>query len=129
MTHTPPRTPSLFFLCVVWGGGTPGPLGPCFVTADEIPNPQVLRCSTKVNGEVRQDSNTADMIFTVAECIAWLSTEMTLAPGTVILTGTPEGVGAGKTPPIWLVAGDKVECAIEGIGAITNRVAKAPGAK
>lgn len=81
------------------------------------------------NGEVRQNSNTADMIFKVAECIAWLSTDMTLAPGTLILTGTPEGVGAGMEPPKWMVAGDVVECEIEGLGVLSNTVVAKGSAK
>ena len=83
---------------------------------------QALRCSTRVNGETRQDSSTSDMIFGVREIIEWLSTEMTLLPGAVILTGTPSGVGVGFAPPKWLKEGDVVECEIERIGEIRNRM-------
>jgi|TARA_B110000208_G_scaffold30453_1_gene40077 2-keto-4-pentenoate hydratase/2-oxohepta-3-ene-1,7-dioic acid hydratase in catechol pathway/L-rhamnose mutarotase len=102
------------------------PLGPVFVSSAAIADPQNLSCKTRVNGETRQDSNTSDMIFTVARIVEWLSTDMTLLPGTVILTGTPEGVGAGKTPPVWLVEGDVVECEIESIGILRNCVTRAP---
>ena len=86
-----------------------GPLGPFLVTADEIPNPQNLPLSLKVNGEVRQNSNTSDMIFSVAEIVAHLSLFMTLLPGDVIVTGTPEGVGLGMKPPTFLKRGDVME--------------------
>jgi 2-keto-4-pentenoate hydratase/2-oxohepta-3-ene-1,7-dioic acid hydratase in catechol pathway len=98
------------------------PLGPVLVTADEIPNPNALRISTRLNGEVVQDSNTSDMIFDVPHIIAFLSGSTTLLPGTVILTGTPEGVGMARTPPRWLEPGDEVSIDIEGIGTLTNSV-------
>ena len=98
------------------------PLGPCLVTADEIPDPQVLRIRTAVSGEAMQDSNTGDMIFSVARLISFLSGSTTLHPGTVILTGTPPGVGMGRKPPRWLRPGDKVTVEIEKIGALTNPV-------
>ncbi|MBL1217475.1 MAG: fumarylacetoacetate hydrolase family protein [Planctomycetes bacterium] len=98
------------------------PMGPCLVTPDEVPDPQALRLTTTLNGEVMQDSNTGDMIFNVAELIAFLSQGTTLMPGTVILTGTPSGVGFARTPPVWLKDGDVVECQVEGIGAVCNRV-------
>lgn len=102
------------------------PLGPCVVTADEIPDPQKLRIQTRINHEVFQSSSTADMIFTVAEIIAFFSASTTLLPGTVILTGTPEGVGMARVPPRWLQAGDRVEVEIERIGILRNCVAEEP---
>lgn len=98
------------------------PLGPALVTPDEIPDPNALRILTRLNGEIVQDSNTADMIFDVRQIIAFLSGSTTLLPGTVILTGTPEGVGMARTPPRWLTPGDEVTIEIEKIGALTNRV-------
>ncbi|HXT08833.1 MAG TPA: fumarylacetoacetate hydrolase family protein [Roseiarcus sp.] len=86
-----------------------GPLGPYLVTADEIANPQDLPVSLKVNGVMRQNSNTSDMIFSVAEIVAHLSLFMTLLPGDVIVTGTPEGVGLGMKPPVFLKRGDVME--------------------
>ncbi len=86
-----------------------GPLGPYLVTADEIANPQNLPVSLKVNGVMRQNSNTSDMIFSVAEIVAHLSLFMTLLPGDVIVTGTPEGVGLGMKPPQFLKRGDVME--------------------
>jgi 2,4-diketo-3-deoxy-L-fuconate hydrolase len=86
-----------------------GPLGPVLVTADEIPDPQKLPVSLKVNGVVRQNSSTSDMIFSVAEIVAHLSLFMTLLPGDVIVTGTPEGVGLGMKPPVFLKRGDVME--------------------
>ena len=86
-----------------------GPLGPYLVTADEIANPQDLPVSLRVNGEMRQNSNTSDMIFSVADIIAHLSLFMTLLPGDVIVTGTPEGVGLGMKPPLFLKRGDVME--------------------
>lgn len=98
------------------------PLGPVLVTADEIPDPNALQIQTRVNGETLQSSNTLDMIFNCREIIASLSANMTLLPGTVILTGTPEGVGMGRTPQRWLVVGDVCEIEIEKIGVLTNHV-------
>ena len=98
------------------------PLGPVLVTPDEIPNPNALRISTKVNGETLQDSSTGDMIFDVPALIEFLSGSTTLLPGTVILTGTPQGVGMARTPPRWLQPGDTVAVEIEKIGALTNPV-------
>ena len=86
-----------------------GPLGPWLVTADEIPDPQTLPLTLAVNGAVRQKSNTSDMIFTVAEIIAHISEFMTLLPGDIIVTGTPEGVGAARKPPQFLKRGDVME--------------------
>lgn len=98
-----------------------GPVGPCVVTADEI-DPQNLRISSAVNGEVRQDSNTSDMIFTVAQIIADLSRHMTLMPGDIIFTGTPQGVmhGYPADQKNWLKPGDRVEVTIENIGTLHN---------
>jgi 2-keto-4-pentenoate hydratase/2-oxohepta-3-ene-1,7-dioic acid hydratase in catechol pathway len=98
------------------------PLGPQIVLAKDIPDPQALRMRTILNGEVKQDSSTADMIFSVAECIAFASQSTTLVPGTVILTGTPDGVGMNLSPQRYLKDGDIVTCEIEGIGSLTNSV-------
>jgi 2-keto-4-pentenoate hydratase/2-oxohepta-3-ene-1,7-dioic acid hydratase in catechol pathway len=98
------------------------PLGPCLVTTDEISDPQRLAIKTTLNGEVVQSSNTSDMIFDVISLVAFLSGSTTLPAGTVILTGTPSGVGMARTPPRWLRAGDEVVVAIEGIGALKNPV-------
>jgi 2-keto-4-pentenoate hydratase/2-oxohepta-3-ene-1,7-dioic acid hydratase in catechol pathway len=98
------------------------PLGPAIVTKDEIPDPQSLSIRTRVNGDVLQDWTTADMIFGVAELIEFLSGSTTLLPGTVILTGTPHGVGVARTPPRWLLAGDEVSIEIDGIGTLSNPV-------
>lgn len=98
------------------------PLGPCLVTTDEITNPNKLQIKTTVNGEVRQDWNTDDMIFDVPTLIEFLSGSTTLYPGTLILTGTPHGVGMASVPPQWLKAGDTVTIEIEKIGKLTNPV-------
>lgn len=98
------------------------PLGPWIVTADEIPDPQNLAIRCRVNGETLQDSNTAHMIFGVAELIAYCSRFMTLEVGDIIATGTPPGVGFSRTPPIYLVNGDTCEIDIEKIGVLTNPV-------
>ncbi|MDX6766444.1 MAG: fumarylacetoacetate hydrolase family protein [Candidatus Methylacidiphilales bacterium] len=102
------------------------PLGPWIVTRDEIPNPNQLRLQTRVNGETLQDSNTADMIFDVPALIEFLSGSTTLAPGTVILTGTPSGVGMAREPKRWLLPKDRVEIEIEQIGVLENPVAEEP---
>jgi len=99
------------------------PLGPCLVTADEIPDPQTLRIKCILNGKVMQDTNTSDMIFSVAEIIEFLSSCMTLLPGTVILTGTPSGVGFVRNPPVFLQPGDTTELTIDHIGTLSNPVA------
>lgn len=99
------------------------PMGPCLVTGDEIPDPQTLRIRGLVNGQVMQDSSTSNMLFDVRTLIAFLSGSTTLLPGTVILTGTPEGVGAARTPPVWLKAGDIVAVEIEKIGTLVNPAA------
>lgn len=104
---------------------THGPIGPWIVTADEIADPHALRLRCLVNGEVRQDSDTSQMIFNIWKQIAYLSTAFTLEPGDLIATGTPEGVGVGMDPPKFLHPGDVVRCEIDGVGAIENRVAAA----
>ncbi len=103
------------------------PLGPCLVTADEMPDPSGKRITTTVNGEVLQDSNTSDMIFDIPTLIEFYSGSSTLLPGTVIITGTPQGVGMARTPPRWLKDGDEVTIEIEGIGALRNPVVAEAG--
>ena len=98
------------------------PFGPCIVTADEIPDPQDLDLWLTVNGVEKQRSNTAKMLFKVDELIADLSRVMTLEPGDIIATGTPEGVGAGRNPQEWLWPGDTVVACVEGIGTIRHPV-------
>lgn len=98
------------------------PLGPCLVTADEIPDPNALRIKTTLNGQVMQDATTADMIYNVPALIASLSSTMTLRPGAVVLTGTPSGVGMGRTPQVWLKPGDRISVEIEKIGRLENAV-------
>jgi 2-keto-4-pentenoate hydratase/2-oxohepta-3-ene-1,7-dioic acid hydratase in catechol pathway len=100
------------------------PLGPCLVTKDEIPNPNHLHIQTEINGTLYQDSNTANMIFPVPHLVSHLSQSMTLLPGTVILTGTPEGVGFTRHPPIFLKEGDRVTISIEKIGQLSNPVVR-----
>lgn len=100
------------------------PMGPWLVTADEIPDPQRLTLHSRVNGEVMQSASTAQMIFPVARIIAILSTYLTLEPGDIIATGTPSGVGFARNPPRFLAAGDVVECEIEGIGKLVNRIVR-----
>jgi 2-keto-4-pentenoate hydratase/2-oxohepta-3-ene-1,7-dioic acid hydratase in catechol pathway len=117
---------------IKWGSGqwsrgktfdTFCPLGPCLVTADEIPDPQTLGIRTIVNGETVQDWTTNDMIFSVAQLIEFLSASNTLPAGTVILTGTPHGVGMAAKPPRWLKPGDNVTVEIDRIGRLSNPVA------
>ena len=98
------------------------PLGPALVTREEIPDPNALKIRTVLNGQVMQDWNTNDMIFNVAALIEFLSGSTTLLPGTVILTGTPHGVGMAQKPPRWLKPGDNVTIEIEKIGALQNSV-------
>lgn len=101
-----------------------GPIGPWIVTADELPpGANGLRIRTILNGEVMQDDNTAGMIFSVARIVSLLSEVMTLEPGDLIPTGTPSGVGAGRTPRVFLKPGDTITVDIEGIGALTSPVA------
>jgi 2-keto-4-pentenoate hydratase/2-oxohepta-3-ene-1,7-dioic acid hydratase in catechol pathway len=117
-----------------WGGGqwcrgksfdTFCPLGPVIVTADEIPNPNALKIQTILNSNIVQDWNTNDMIFDVPALISFLSQSTTLIPGTVILTGTPHGVGMAAKPPRYLRPGDTVSISLENIGTLTNPVVAA----
>ncbi len=112
--------------CQGKGFDTFAPLGPVLVTRDEIPNPNALRIRTILNGETMQDWNTDDMIFDVPAIIEFLSASKTLLPGTVILTGTPHGVGFARNPPVWLQPGDVVTVDIENIGTLTNPVIEEP---
>lgn len=114
-----------------WGGGqwcrgktfdTFCPLGPCLVTADDIPQPNDLAIRTILNGQVMQDGTTGDMIFDVPRLIEFLSGSTTLRPGTVILTGTPHGVGFARRPPVYLQPGDEISVQIDPIGRLTNPV-------
>lgn len=98
------------------------PFGPAIVSPSVIDDPQKLRISTKVNGEVRQDMGTQDMIFGVAETVSFLSRGTTLLPGDLIFTGTPQGVAMGMREPRWLRDGDVVEVGLEGVGTCRNRV-------
>jgi 2-keto-4-pentenoate hydratase/2-oxohepta-3-ene-1,7-dioic acid hydratase in catechol pathway len=98
------------------------PLGPVLVTKDEIPNPNSLKIKTTLNGQIMQDWNTDDMVFDVPTLIEFLSASKTLLPGTIILTGTPHGVGFARTPPVFMKAGDTVSIEIEKIGTLTNPV-------
>ncbi|MEO0820077.1 MAG: fumarylacetoacetate hydrolase family protein [Pseudomonadota bacterium] len=104
-----------------------GPTGPWLVTTDEIPDPQALGCRTTVNGEVRQDSHTSDMIFPIAEIVSYMSRFMRLVPGDLIATGTPEGVILGHNPQVWLKPGDEVVLTIDGLGEQRQRIVDYPG--
>ena len=114
--HTPTFTMGKSF-------DTHGPIGPWIVTAEDVPDPHNLDLRAYVNGELRQQSNTRQMIHNIWAQIAYLSTAFTLDTGDLIATGTPEGVGIGRDPPVFLKPGDVVRCEIDGIGAIENRVA------
>ncbi|HXZ62228.1 MAG TPA: fumarylacetoacetate hydrolase family protein [Acidimicrobiales bacterium] len=103
---------------------THAPCGPELVTGDELGDPGSLGLRTWVNGELRQDASTADMIFGCAAMIEYLTSAFPLEPGTVIATGTPAGVGAGFSPPRFLAAGDTVRIEIEGVGELSNPVAQ-----
>ncbi|UCH98335.1 MAG: fumarylacetoacetate hydrolase family protein [Candidatus Aminicenantes bacterium] len=98
------------------------PLGPWLVTKDEIPDPHNLSIQAEINGKIYQDSNTSDMIFDVPAIVSNLSQSITLFPGTVILTGTPHGIGFTRIPPVFLKPGDQVTIKIEQIGELTNPV-------
>jgi len=98
------------------------PSGPWITTADSVPEPQALAVKTLVNGEVRQNSSTSEMLFPIDHLIHFLARGMTLEPGDVLLTGTPHGVGFVMDPPRFLQAGDVVECEVEGLGQLRNRV-------
>src|ERR1700731_4401507 len=104
------------------GFDTFAPMGPAIVTKDEIPNPNSLRIGTRVNSKTRQSSNTSDMLFDIPTLVEFLSGSTTLYAGTVILTGTPEGVGMALDPPQYLAPGDFVEIEIEKIGVLSNPV-------
>jgi 2-keto-4-pentenoate hydratase/2-oxohepta-3-ene-1,7-dioic acid hydratase in catechol pathway len=114
--HTPTFTMGKSF-------DTHGPIGPWIVTAENVPDPHNLDLRTYVNGELRQQSNTQQMIHNIWAQIAYLSTAFTLETGDLIATGTPEGVGISRDPPLFLKSGDVVRCEIDGIGVIENRVA------
>ena len=107
---------------------THGPIGPWIVTPDEVADPQSLRLSTIVDGEVRQDATTAEMIFDIPTLIEHLSTAFTLLPGTVIATGTPEGVGVYREPRAMLQPGQTVQVVVEGVGTLENPVIAEPDA-
>jgi 2-keto-4-pentenoate hydratase/2-oxohepta-3-ene-1,7-dioic acid hydratase in catechol pathway len=98
------------------------PIGPALVPASEIPDPQALRLKTILNGEVVQEAPTSDMIFSVAQIVAFVSEAITLEPGDLILTGTPAGVGIFRDPELLLQPGDEVTVEIEGLGTLTNPV-------
>ncbi len=102
------------------------PLGPSLVTKEDIPDPHTLRIQTILNGQSMQDWNTNDMIFDIPTLIEFLSGSTTLQPGTVILTGTPQGVGLARTPPLWLKKGDEISIVIQNIGTLTNPVEEEP---
>jgi 5-carboxymethyl-2-hydroxymuconate isomerase len=97
------------------------PLGPVFVTTDEIPDPQRLAIKTYLNDSVVQDSNTSEMIFDVAQLVSFCSQAFTWEAGDIILTGTPHGTGMGRTPKLWMQDGDRVVVEVEGIGRLENR--------
>jgi 2,4-didehydro-3-deoxy-L-rhamnonate hydrolase len=101
------------------------PIGPWLTTADDVPNPNALSISTHLNGLAMQDSNTSDMVFSVAELIAYLSSVCELRRGDLVFTGTPEGVGQARQPPVFLKPGDDVRTTIQGLGTIRN-IAVAP---
>jgi 2,4-diketo-3-deoxy-L-fuconate hydrolase len=92
------------------------PIGPYLVTADELDDPQQLTLTTRINGELRQSSSTANMIFSIPELVSFISHSMTLMPGDIIATGTPAGIGAGMQPPVYLQPGDVMELEVEGLG-------------
>ena len=99
------------------------PWGPALVTLDEVGDPQTLEIRTRVNGVEMQHSNTRHQIFTIAKIVSYLSTFLSLEPGDVIATGTPQGIGAKRTPPVWLAAGDVVEVDVDRVGLLRNSVA------
>jgi 2-keto-4-pentenoate hydratase/2-oxohepta-3-ene-1,7-dioic acid hydratase in catechol pathway len=101
------------------------PVGPGVIPAEEVPDPQALGIRCIVNGEALQDSNTAEMVFSVAEIVAFVSEAITLEPGDLIATGTPAGVGMARKPPVFLRPGDEVSVEIDGIGTLTNPVTAA----
>src|SRR5262249_26894181 len=99
------------------------PIGRWFVTADESGDPQNKRIALRLNGDTRQNATTADMIFSVAVCLEFLAKGMTLEPGDIIASGTPEGVGLGRVPPEYMKEGDVMETDVEGIGVMRNAIA------
>jgi 2-keto-4-pentenoate hydratase/2-oxohepta-3-ene-1,7-dioic acid hydratase in catechol pathway len=99
------------------------PLGPWLVTTDEIPDPHSLRISLTLNGQTMQDSTTRNMIFSIPFLVSYLSQSLTLEPGDILSTGTPEGIGGSRTPPVFLKSGDTVSVTVEKIGTLTNTVA------
>jgi len=101
------------------------PTGPWIVTADEVADPQALKLRLRVNGELKQDGTTHDMIYPVDAILEWVSKSMTLMPGSVIASGTPDGVGFARTPPEYLQPGDVMETEVEGIGLLRNRIVAA----
>ncbi len=104
------------------GFDTSCPWGPWITTADEVPEPRGLRLTSHVNGEPRQDSTTADMVFGPQELVDFIAETCTLEPGDLILTGTPQGVGHAMDPPRFLADGDVVRCEVEGLGVIEHRI-------
>jgi len=102
------------------------PLGPVLVTIDEV-DVSDLPIETRLNGEVVQSSNTRELVFSIPTLVSWISQGTTLLPGDLILTGTPSGVGAGRTPPRWLLDGDVVEITVGGVGTLRNRVVRSAG--
>jgi len=103
-------------------GDASGPIGPVIVTADEIGDPYRLRIMSRYNGETMQDSNTGNMIFSIAQVISYASRALTLKPGDVIATGTPDGVGSRREPPVLMTAGDVIEVEIEDIGTLRTHI-------
>lgn len=99
-----------------------GSFGPWLVTADEIPDPRTLQLTTRLNGQVVQSESVGELCFDIAQLIEYCTTWTQLEPGDVIVTGTPGGVGAGRTPPLWMKAGDNVEVEISGLGILRNPV-------
>ena len=118
--HTPQFTPGKNFQ-------QSGAMGPCLVTGDDIGDPAALSLTTRVNGEVMQRGQVADLVFNIPYLIEYCSTFAELQPGDVIATGTPGGVGAARTPPLWLTDGDVVEVEIPGVGLLRNPVAAEVG--
>jgi 2-keto-4-pentenoate hydratase/2-oxohepta-3-ene-1,7-dioic acid hydratase in catechol pathway len=100
-----------------------GPMGPCLVTADAVPDPHALAISLEVNGETRQSSRTSEMVFTVTDLVAHITRTMTLEPGDVVATGTPAGVGAHSDPPRFLARGDRVTARVESVGTLVVTIA------
>jgi 2-keto-4-pentenoate hydratase/2-oxohepta-3-ene-1,7-dioic acid hydratase in catechol pathway len=113
--HTPQFTPGKNF-------HQSGAMGPCIATADDVPDPSVLQLTTFVNGELMQRGQLADLVFDIPALIEYCSTFSELVPGDVIATGTPGGVGAARTPPVWLKSGDTVEVEIPGVGLLRSPV-------